>query len=187
MAEISVSRPFSLQAGEHFRSVSFLSQHMAQKLDPLPNSAIISITNPGEKAILKDGWNHLLRVAVADSSYDEQTIAFFGRLWWVSSYGFPVKETAEAIRRFLNALPSTTDTLFVHCGAGVSRSAAVAKYVSERHGLPFPADYDRYNAALYRLLVDPSVFDAALAPYPPPRPSGLFRLMSAARSLLRRE
>lgn len=66
--------------------------------------------------------NHLLRVAVADSSYDEQTINFFGRLWWVSSYGFPVKETAESIRRFLNAaLPSTTDTLFVHLRHPVQR------------------------------------------------------------------
>ena len=167
------------------RSVSFISQFLAERLDPLPNAAMISIANPGETVTLRDGWGSVLRVGVADSSYDEETIGFFGRMWWVSSYGFPAKEHALAIRKFFDGLSSATDTLIVHCGAGVSRSAAVAKYASERYQVPFPDDYDRFNEALYRLLVNPCVFDAALEPFPKPRASGWRRLLSSARQLVR--
>jgi predicted protein tyrosine phosphatase len=44
--------------------------------------------------------------------------------------------------------------LIIHCEAGRSRSAAIAKYVSERYGLPFPADYDYHNLLVYNLLID---------------------------------
>jgi predicted protein tyrosine phosphatase len=165
------------------KSVSFISQFLAERLDPLPNAAMISIANPGETVTLREGWASLLRVGVADSSYDEETIGFFGRMWWVSSYGFPAKVHALAIREFLDGLSSASDTLIVHCGAGVSRSAAVAKYAAERYQVPFPDDYHRHNEALYRLLVNPCVFDAALAPYPKPRPSGWRRLFAPARRL----
>ncbi len=166
------------------RSVSFTSQFLAERLDPLPHAAMISIANPGETVKLRDGWGSLLRVGVADSSYDEGTIGFFGRMWWVSSYGFPAKEHALAIREFLDGLSSDTDTLIVHCGAGVSRSAAVAKYASERYQVPFPDDYHRHNEALYRLLVNPCVFDAALASYPRPRRPAWRRLLTSARRLV---
>lgn len=151
----------------------FLSEREAEKLDPMANCAMISITNPGAPANLKNGWPFLLRVEFADCTYTESTIEFLGRIWPVSSYGFPEKSHALAIIDFLNALPASCEQILVHCGAGVSRSAAVARYIALRHGLPFPDDYDRYNITVYELLENPRRFDQALAsfvaePAPPP-------------------
>ena len=148
------------------RSVTFISEASAVRLKPLPGAAMISIMNPGEVAALQDGWEQLLRVGVADASYDERTIASYGRMWTLSSRGFPTKEHALAIRAFLDQLPPNIETLIVHCGAGISRSGAVAKFAAERFSTHFPAEYDRYNEALYRLLVNPAVFDDALALIP---------------------
>ncbi len=157
------------------RSINFISEATAVGLKHLPATAMISITNPGETAPLIEGWEKLLRVGVADASYDERTIESYGRMWPLSSRGFPTKAHAEEIRAFLDQLPTGIETLIIHCGAGVSRSGAVAKYASGRYGLPFPADYSRHNEALFRLLEEPTVFDAVLARYPARKPSLLIR------------
>ena len=168
------------------RQVSFLSESAAVQLSPRAESAILSISNPGDQAPLQPGWDHICRIAFADASYNEQTIASYGRMWKLSSLGFPTKEHALAIRRFLDDLPPHIDTLIVHCGAGVSRSGAVAKYASERFGIPFPADYDRYNEALYRLLKEPTIFDDALARHCPEKAPGfLERIVRSAKAIWR--
>lgn len=41
--------------------------------------------------------------------------------------------------------------LVVHCHAGISRSGAVARFVSLRHGLPFDPNDRPYNPLLFRL------------------------------------
>lgn len=157
------------------RSINFISEATAIGLKPLPATAMISITNPRETAPLVEGWEQLLRVGVADASYDERTIESYGRMWHLSSRGFPTKAHALAIRAFLDQLPPGIESLIIHCGAGVSRSGAVAKYASARYGLPFPTDYNRHNEALYRLLKEPNVFDEVLARYPARKPSLLGR------------
>lgn len=161
------------------RTVTFHSESEAVRLLPSPSAAIISITNPGDIAPLRDGWGSILRLAFADASYDERTIESYARMWRLSSHGFPTKEHALAIRGFLDGIPPHIDSLIVHCGAGVSRSGAVAKYATSRYGLPFPADYDRHNEALYRLLVNPKVFDEVLSRFPARKPSFLRRLCAA--------
>jgi len=42
--------------------------------------------------------------------------------------------------------------ILVHCKAGISRSAAVAKWIAERHKLDFPADYSLFNQHVYATL-----------------------------------
>lgn len=161
------------------RSVTFIGEAAAIRLKPLPAAAMISITNPGESAPLQEGWEELLRVEVADASYDEKTIESYGLIWGISSRGFPTKAHALAIRDFLDQLPPHIETLIIHCGAGVSRSGAVAKYAADRFGTHFPSEYDRFNEALYRLLVNPEVFDPMLSRIPPRKPSLLRRLGAA--------
>lgn len=163
--------------------VSFLSENEAVQAPPRAETAIISITNPGDLAPLKTGWNQILRIAFADASYDENTIESYRRMWKLSSFGFPTKGHALSILSFIDELPPHIDTLIIHCGAGVSRSGAVAKYASERFGLPFPANYDRHNEALYRLLKNPAIFDSALARYPAHRPGFLARLSRSMRAI----
>ena len=159
--------------------VSFCSEASAAQRPPSSDTALISITNPGDIAPLKDGWAAVLRIAFADASYTEKTIESYRRMWHLSSYGFPTKKHALAIRGFLDALPPSATTLLIHCGAGVSRSAAVAKYASARYGLNFEKDYDRYNEALFRLLENPETFDRVLERFPAKRPSFLSRTWTA--------
>lgn len=173
----SRKRPHDIKLVEMtIRSINFISEAAAVVLSPMPATAMISITNPGETAPLIEGWEHVLRVRVADASYNEETIKSYGRMWHISSGGFPTKEHANAIRSFLDRLPQSVDALIIHCGAGVSRSGAVAKYAEARYRLPFPAGYNKHNEALFRLLQDPTVFDATLARYPARRPSVVKRL-----------
>lgn len=163
-------------------TISFISEGAAKQLNPASGVAIISITNPGDSAHLQEGWEAILRVEVADASYDEQTIESFGRMWHLSSFGFPAKDHALRIRSFLDSLSPSIHTLIVHCGAGVSRSGAVAKYASKKFGRPFPNEYQRYNEALYRLLENPTAFDEVLARYPARKPSLLQRIVALFRS-----
>lgn len=152
------------------REVSFHCEEEASSLAPSPRAAMISITNPGDAANLREGWGALLRVAFADAVYDVSEIEAYGRMWHLSSFGFPAKEHAVSILAFLDGLPPEITTLRVHCGAGISRSGAVAKFVAERYGLEFPHDYARHNETLYRLLQQPTRFDAVLARYPRSKP-----------------
>lgn len=124
---------------------------------------MISITNPGETAPLPEGWGALLRVQFADACYDVPTIRSWGRMWEMSSRGFVRKHHALLIRAFLAGLPPGIGRLYVHCGAGISRSAAVAKYAARHLGAPFDETYARYNETVFALLLDPQVFDAVLA------------------------
>lgn len=143
-----------------------MCEEAAVALQPSPGKAMISITNPGDVAPLRPGWSLLLRVAMADAGYDESTIASHGRMWPLSSKGFPEKRHALQIHRFLDDLPPDIECLVVHCGAGVSRSGAVAKYAAERYGQPFEsAAGGEPNETLYRLLKNPEVFDDALVRY----------------------
>jgi predicted protein tyrosine phosphatase len=43
--------------------------------------------------------------------------------------------------------------LIIHCEAGRSRSAAIAKYTCEKYGFPFPEDYDYHNLLVYDTLI----------------------------------
>jgi predicted protein tyrosine phosphatase len=151
-------------------SIEFLPETSAMTIVPSPARAMISITNPGESAQLRDGWGALLRVQFADAAYDEATIHSYGRMWKLSSRGFFDKGQAILIRGFIAELPESVSQLYVHCGAGVSRSAAVAKYAADFFGVPLGQSHDRLNQTVLALLRNPDHFDAALAAYQPPPP-----------------
>jgi hypothetical protein len=68
--------------------IQFLPESAAMAIEPAPERAMVSITNPGEAAQLRDGWGALLRVQFADAAYDEATIHGYGRMWKLSSRGF---------------------------------------------------------------------------------------------------
>lgn len=151
-------------------SVCFCGQPEAEEISGYPTGAIVSITNPGEAAALKVGWGAVLRVQFWDSAYDEEDIRRLGPAWERQSSCFPARRHAEEIRRFIEALPPQIEFLVVHCGAGVSRSAAVAKWAAERYGAVLDRDAERCNRTVYALLLDPGRFDAVLSEVRPPRP-----------------
>jgi predicted protein tyrosine phosphatase len=149
------------------RAVVFMAQRAAEQLEPTPDAAIISIANPGERVSLRSGWPLLLSVAFADACYDESTIRSFGRMWELSSRGFPDKAHAQTIRAFIDDLPPEIERLFIHCGAGVSRSAAVARFACERLGLDQPSnseDSTRRSTDCSRIRRPSTVCSAVFSP-----------------------
>lgn len=142
--------------------VKFCSESEAVTIIPSKAMACISITNPGETAPLQKGWGKLLRISFADAEYDEQAIQFYQRLWMMSSNGVVTKKHALGIRLFIDGLDEQIEELVVHCGAGISRSAAVARYAAIRLGANLEGDSSKYNVTVARLLDHPYVFDHLL-------------------------
>ncbi|MBC8427271.1 MAG: dual specificity protein phosphatase family protein [Proteobacteria bacterium] len=46
------------------------------------------------------------------------------------------------------------DKILVHCFAGASRSAGVAKYIAEKYDLKFNYEYNDYNELVYNILLE---------------------------------
>jgi predicted protein tyrosine phosphatase len=124
------------------RSVSFVSRAVACDLSPGPRQAVISITEPGSgPAPLRPGWAAILRLSFHDVDRN------------VEGYDPFSEEMAQVVLEWLDAVEDEVDAVVVHCVAGISRSAAVARFIAERYAIAdFPREYDRYNPLVLALL-----------------------------------
>lgn len=122
--------------------VSFLSQAGAEAMRPLPREGIISITGSGyPPATLRKGWRRVLRLV-----FDDVEIPFFGATHFDTVH-------AEAILHWLDEVEGKVDKVFVHCHAGRSRSAAVAKFIAEKYDLSGGIRvYEEHNGRVHRIL-----------------------------------
>jgi predicted protein tyrosine phosphatase len=125
------------------RSVSFVSQLVACGMSPSAGQAIVSITEPGlGPALLKPGWSDILRLEFHDVDAE------------VEGYSLFTDAQADAVMDWLDAVEERVDAVVVHCVAGISRSAAVAKFIAGRCEVAgFDHDYLRYNRLVYRVLM----------------------------------
>ncbi len=125
--------------------VSFVDQTTAEDMVPEPDWAMVSITGVSfftvdNGAELHPNWAEVLRLKFDDvlSRYD---------------HFYPITEDqAGQIITFLDTVQDRVEKVVVHCLAGVSRSAGVAKFVAERYGLEFDHGYDLYNRLVYDTL-----------------------------------
>lgn len=124
-----------------FQEVRFMPQAHAVQLTPMADTALISITGPASEAQLKYGWNHLLRLEFHDADIEE----FDGCLLFD-------QDMARQVIQFVESLPDTVTRVYVHCHAGISRSAGVAKFVAEMTDSPFNKEYNSYNRLVYSTL-----------------------------------
>lgn len=126
-------------------STKFVSRVIAE-ITPGQNSmAMISITEPFTAfgiAKLKDGWHSVLRLEFHDIE-----IPVFD-----APYVMMTMEDAHAIIDFVHQVSPNVESIVVHCRAGISRSAAVSKWIAETYQLPFDHDYQHYNKHVYQLL-----------------------------------
>jgi predicted protein tyrosine phosphatase len=126
------------------KHVIFASQHSACERPAWRNWAVISITDLNfADAPLQEDWLDVLRLKFDDiSEMDHDGYVRMDEL------------QAHAIIEFARRMheDERCEGILVHCWAGVSRSAAVAKWISEKYGLPFPKDYEYANQHVYKLL-----------------------------------
>ena len=64
------------------------------------------------------------------------------------------EQQALELVNFVNSVASEVEGVIVHCRAGISRSAAVAKWIAEAYGIKFNHEYPHYNKHVYKLLVE---------------------------------
>ena len=124
------------------KTVLFCSQEIAQKRPAWEGWVVISITSPDAyPANLHDGWERVLRIEFDDITKPEIPFAIFTD-----------QQARDVIEFVAQCSKSGVEGILVHCLIGVSRSAAIAKWIAGNYQLPFPANYDRYNMHVYQVL-----------------------------------
>ncbi len=125
-------------------TVIFMGRIEAAIEPPRPDWAVISLSEWGaEPAKLKDGWQAILRMEFHDI---EELVPD-------EPYDLFSEDQARQIIEFVADMNAYGVVgVLVHCRAGISRSAAVAKWIAEKYDLPFPVGYSLYNKHVYRAL-----------------------------------
>ena len=128
--------------------VLFVSKHAAESNTPWADWAVISITDFDGygQADIKKGWHSVLCIAFHDVDPAVST----------EEHG-DVEMTIDHARQiveFVRSLSSEVNGVLVHCNAGVSRSAAVAKWIAGEFRIPFDGRYDKFNRHVYGLLIE---------------------------------
>jgi predicted protein tyrosine phosphatase len=120
--------------------IYFLSQADAERLTPNNHTAMISIISPhGQRNMRK--WIFQLLMQFDDVTAPAKGVTAF------------TKADANRLKSFIKGLPQSVDTIIVHCEAGISRSAAVAKWLNELYKTnDFPIMYMAYNKYIYNIL-----------------------------------
>jgi predicted protein tyrosine phosphatase len=131
------------------KKVMFVSRTAIENLSgDWTDFALISIIEPNAVGVGKINDRAFKRV-IHSNFHDVVT----GRV-----YDEPVVEMdirqAMSMVSFLHQIENEIDGVLVNCRAGISRSAAVAKWICESRGLPFNANYNQYNPHVYKLLLD---------------------------------
>lgn len=126
------------------RKTDFFSESKASALFGSSTLGMISISNPDRIAdkVKEENWGALLRLQFHD----------IPRAW--QNYVLFTDEQADEIIDFLDVNADICKFIYVHCAQGVSRSAAVSRFIAERFGIPF--DYWKarlYNPHVYETLV----------------------------------
>lgn len=126
--------------------VIFVGRATAETTHGWGDWAVVSITEPGFTGEVKlmPGWHSVCRV-------------FFHDVDPAILCGEPhvLMNEADALKitQFVREIAPGVDGILVHCKAGVSRSAAVAKWIARQFDVPFNHQYDRYNKFVYDMLI----------------------------------
>jgi hypothetical protein len=129
--------------------VMFVGRNAVENCQPWPDFAVISlndsVSSDGE-AKIPDGWHSILRLSFDDVTEKTDPMGEF--LTFMSA------EDADRIVEFVHQVAPEVEGIIVHCRAGVSRSAAVAKWISGQFRIPFNRHYTKYNHHVYQLLIE---------------------------------
>jgi predicted protein tyrosine phosphatase len=156
IVQVTVAKFAIVQAtGEFFAQVQRITKRITMALETVifmgrieaetelakPDWVVISLSEWGvEPAKLKEGWHSILRLEFHDIDEPQEPYDLFN------------EDQARRIIQFVEAHAGNSQGILVHCRAGISRSAAVAKWIAEQYGLPFNEQYSLYNKHVYRVL-----------------------------------
>lgn len=126
--------------------VVFLGRGVCETIGPWPDWAVISVTDPisafGE-ARLKNGWHDVLRLEFHDAEAAD-----------ADSFVLMTQKDALTIVKFVREVAPAVEGVVVHCNSGISRSAAIAKWVADEYRIPFDSAYEQYNKHVYQMPIE---------------------------------
>jgi hypothetical protein len=134
--------------------VRFTSREGAEDAVPDPRIAVISIRDPGSKPVdLQQGWFDVLSIEFHDIDLcKEINASLLADI--LKRYQPMAAFHALLVVAFVERCNGTgVDGFLIHCEAGISRSAAVAKWITDHYSLPsiWPA-VTNHNRHVYKLL-----------------------------------
>lgn len=139
------------------RSVRILSEAAASALPPTPRTAIFSITDPGHQTPLQPGWARIHRHQFTETAYDARTLEFAPIHQWIAGGAISPLQAIE-IRQQIAALAADPEPwdIICQCSTGISRSAAIARFIAERQGPKTNRSPSRHaNSTVLALLRNP--------------------------------
>ncbi len=132
----------------------FTSREVAEDTPARPTWAVVSISDPNSRPVdLRPGWYNVLWVQFKDIDMDKLMNPFL-RADVAKRYVLFSDAMADQVTCYVDRMVAFgVEGILVHCEAGISRSAAVAKWIAERHGLPSLEPVVKlHNRYVYRLL-----------------------------------
>lgn len=125
------------------KNVIFEGQKATESRPGWQDWSVISITSMFSKpASIQPGWHGVLRLAFDDTDVEG------GEFTPIS-----VNQAQELVEFVQNEVDSGVTGILVHCGVGVSRSAAVARWICKSYALPFQDNYSDDNQLVYSRLM----------------------------------
>jgi len=136
------------------KRVTFVSQDEAEVLQPSDEMAMLSITDPGIKANLRQGWKNVLRIEFVDGRYTKEEVERAGELFERCYGTYMTKVHVDQIEHFLNCVKQDDNIsrLVIHCRHGRTRSTAIAKYAQEYFKFVPDKKIDRFNSFTYYMM-----------------------------------
>jgi len=125
----------------------FVGRYSAETCGPWSDFAMISIGEPAASEgdpVIQDGWHDVLRLSFHDVVPSQNPD---------DAYTLMTAEDAGKIVAFVRHVAPNVEGIIVHCRAGISRSAAVVKWIAQEYKIPFNKHYRKYNDFVWRLMV----------------------------------
>lgn len=142
------------------KSTNFFSKRSAERFQEpggRDERVLISITTPpvpdsfsahcAPAVLHEDSWKDVLRLEFDDADPSHMNPQ------QVPGYRLFNEDDAVAILKFLKKHQDDTVYALVHCEAGISRSAAVSKFIALIYNLSFPEQYSIYNKHVFSTLM----------------------------------
>ena len=135
-------------------TVRFMGRRDVETHCPISPTHLVSISDgeDDQAQIVRSRWASISFEYFVDGEYDETQMLMFGEKFPVSFQDYLLPPQAESIRSLVDRLASTGLDIVVNCQAGRSRSAAVARYISDLHGYDLKQETPDANQTVLRLL-----------------------------------
>jgi len=147
-----------------YKFTTFISKRVAEQVgfnDKSLESILISLNSPpaitrgsSPPKLIEAAWSQILRLEFHDADGSGRSIDH--RITEVvdkNQLSLFTEHQAIEILKFLRSNQDNHTQVIVHCEGGISRSAAVSKFVAQIYNLEFPEGYSLYNRHVFSTLL----------------------------------